>query len=268
MNIKRFEKQKQLLKDEYQIISSQNPLHSIFKKKNIQYDVTINNDYPFKPPKIIKKTQSQQFQYKNSKQWGPTITLKKIFDSDTFFEKKYSNEQLVKKLLQGKKQDSLFQKLRYSSPFTSMSLLKSVSTYPNEGFDSIIPPQIKNNQTIKHCFKIKNVNIISFDHSQIIIGIYIPAFQILCSLFNITIDDGYKILLTDFDRLSYNYKLFAHMCFADLFKKFSFSKKIEIDLIKKTNEYIELLRQNGLLTIPGFDYENIHNNSLIFFTKH
>lgn len=269
MRERRIELQKKKLSSlNYQIISTEDPFKYIFKKDGIEYDVEFGIDYPFKPAKIIKKTQTQDFQYRNLKQWSPAINLEMIFKSDKFFIKKYKNQQLIQKLLQGKQQNSKFQKLSFDSPFTSMSLLKPVATYPNESFDFIIAPLIKDNKVIKDFFKLKNVNLISFDHGAIVIGIYIHAFDILCRIFNLSIENGYEILLSDPTFLSPKHKLFLHICFADLFKSgIRLSNKEKEDITRYTNQYIDLLRESGLLTIQGYNYEDIHNNTLIFFKK-
>jgi hypothetical protein len=143
-----------------------------------------------------------------------------------------------------------------------MSLLKPVSTYPDESFDSQIAPFITDNQVIEQFFKTKNVELISFNHGRIIVGIYILAFEVLCSLFGISVIEGHRILLSDINKLSPNHKLFLHMCFADYFKK-GFPRQRNKELLQLTNQYIKLLREKKLLEMDGFNYADIHNNSLI-----
>ncbi|NDE13961.1 hypothetical protein EBZ80_03430 [bacterium] len=230
----------------------------VVRKDDQEFHVTIPKDYPFVRPGIQKHSGARRWVYTNPR-WGPWIRLKQAFQALTDPQER---------LFRGG-QRARFRDLVFDSPFVSLSLLKPVASYPDEATDFELVPYIIQSENIKRRLAEKDVEMMAFDHKGIVLGIYRPAFRVLCEMFGFSVEEGHNILFSDIDEylsMRGEKKQFLQLCYADLFKK-EFSERDETRLRGLTDMYLDRLRERGILTIEGHDYETIHNDTLVFPTQ-
>jgi hypothetical protein len=250
----------------------------IFKFDNKIFKVILSLDYPFNPPLSITliKLNNEKINIDIPiTEWSAGSKIKQYLLSELPLYSCRINP-LIKdslyRLLFKNITHSLLLDLNYNSPFCSLSFLKPVSTYPDDGLnkkslESFIDVSKSFKKFINQFKKFHRVQLyLNPIHCMILIGISIISFPILLKLFNYEYDEALEYLTcSDFSILTLKQKLFIHMCFADLFKfqnesRFRVNVMIKNILLLMTIKYVILLNENNLIELSSSELTILERN--------